>query len=236
MQATTVAARGLAETAYTVAGFNIVLSDKDLTVPAAKAKLKAKVEELHTVLDALRQKLSFDYVKNSVRVSSNVQEDYEYHDHKNRLVGYNVSYNLFFQVDDLNKVNEIYDALTSLAQVKVSSPTFGLKPAQREKLNKKALKDAFAKVTERFKSECKVLNLNPDDFEISNWEVTYWDSQRGDNVAHAMVARFAANSSFSEEIGASADMPVKSAESLLVAGLAEVVVNLEVGYILKNTK
>lgn len=232
MQATTVAARGLAEAPYTVAGFSLSLSDKAKTVPSAKAKLKNKVDDLNKVLEGLRSKLGFEYVKNSLRTSSSVQEEYEYRVNKNEFIGYVVSYSLSFQIDDLDKVNAVYDALTSLAEVKVASPSFGLKTAQREKLGKKALKNAFSKASERFATECKVLNLNPNDFEISNWEVTYGDSQRGNRVAAGMAARSTSNSYHSDDVIESAVGGAASGSNSLdlVAGLAEVVVNLEVGY------
>lgn len=233
MQATTVAARGVAESPYTVAGFSLSLSDKGTTVPSAKSKLKTKVEDLNKALEDLRTKLGIEFVKNSVRASSNVQEDYEYKNNKHQFVGYIVNYGFSFQIDDLDKVNEVYDTLTSLAEVKVSSPSFGLKTPQREKLGKKALKNAFAKATERFETECKVLNLNPNDFEISNWEVTYGDSQRGNRVAHAMAARATSNSYQPQDDGlesAAGGAGGGTASLELVAGLAEVVVNLEVGY------
>lgn len=232
MQATTVAARGLAESPYTVAGFSLSLSDKGTSVPTAKARLKKKVETLNAALDALRTKLSIEYVKNSVRASSSVQENWEYQDRKNEFKGYIVNYNFFFQIEELDKVNEVYETLTSLEEVKVGSPTFGLKPAQRERLNKKALKNAFEKAAARFETECEVLGLNPADFKIASWEATYHDSQRGERVAGHMAARMVSNSYESASIGAVAGGTAPSGETSLdlVAGLAEVVVNLEVGY------
>jgi uncharacterized protein YggE len=227
--ATTTAARGLAEAPYTIANFSLSLSAKGTTVPTAKERLKKQIEALNTSLEDMKKELSLKFIKNSLRTSSSVQEDYEYKSNKHELVGYVVTYNLSFQIDDLDRVNEVYDVLTSLDKVRVANPTFGLKPAQREKLSKKALKNAFEKVTERFKTECEILGLNPNDFEISAWEPTYHDSQRGNNVARHMAARSASNAvAYSlESASSSAD---DGGEIDLVAGRAEVVVNLEVGY------
>jgi len=223
----------LAESPYTVAGFSLSLSDKGTTVPTAKARLKKKVDELNTALDALRQKLGIEYVKNSVRASSSVGEDWEYRSNKNEFKGYIVNYNFFFQIEELDKVNEVYDTLTSLGEVRVASPTFGLKPAQRERLNKKALKNAFEKAAARFETECEVLGLNTADFKIASWEATYHDSQRGERVAGHMAARSVSNS-YEAAVACAAPAGGSGGDgetSLdLVAGLAEVVVNLEVGY------
>src|SRR5258708_3455707 len=100
MQATTVAARGVAESPYTVAGFSLSLSDKGASVPSAKSKLKNKVEDLNKALEDLRAKLGIEFVKNSVRASSNVQEDYEYKNNKHQFIGYIVNYSFSFQIDD----------------------------------------------------------------------------------------------------------------------------------------
>ena len=234
MQATTVAARGSADAPYTIANFSVSLSAKGKTVPAAKSRLKSQIEELNKALADMQKNLSLEFVKNSVRTHSQVQEDWDYNNRKNEMVGYIVTYSVSFQTDDLDKVNQVFDVLTSLPEVRVANPSFGLKPSQRERLSKKALKNAFTKAYERFETECKVLGLDANDFEISNWEVTYHDSQRGERVARAMSARMTSNAVFE---GAAA--PVAAAAAIgggamdeidLVSGLAEVTVNLEVGY------
>lgn len=231
--ATTTAARGLAESPYTVANFSLSLNAKGTTVPVAKERLKKQIEALTVSLEDMKKELGIKFIKNSLRTSSSTQEDYEYKSNKHELVGYIVTYSLSFQIDDIDRVNEVYDVLTSLDKVRVSNPTFGLKPAQRERLGKKALKNAFEKVTDRFRSECEILGLNPNDFEIVAWEPTYHDSQRGYNVAGAMRARSASNAVAASYSLESAD---SGGEIDLVAGLAEVVVNLEVGYARKTAQ
>jgi uncharacterized protein YggE len=229
MQATTVAARGLAEAPYTIANFSLSLTAKGKTVPAAKEVLKKQIETLNVAVADMKTKLDIEFVKNSVRTSSSVREDWEYRGNKNHMVGYDVTYNFSFQIDDLDRVNEVFDVLTSLEEVRVANPHFGLKPAQRERLSKKALKNAFAKAYERFETECEVLGLNVADFEIASWEATYHDSQRGERVARAASARAYSNSLESHAMVASA-AGGGGGEIDLVSGLAEVNVNLEVGY------
>lgn len=243
MQATTVAARGKAEVPYTIANFSISLSAKGSTVPSSKKKLQIQVDDLNKSLETIRTSLGLEFIKNSVRASSSVQEDWQYKSNKNEFIGYIINYNLSFQIDKLDKVNEVYDILTSLDNVKVASPGFGLKPVQREKLNKKALKDAFAKASDRFDAECKILGLDSTEFEIANWEVTYGDSQRGNRVASGMSARSMMNSRSDEDdvyegaIACAAPAGGGASSALeLVAGLAEVTVNLEVGYARKTVQ
>lgn len=244
MQATTVAARGEAETDYNLAGFSVSLDAEAQAVPAAKARLKKKVDELTAALEKMKADLELEFVKDSVRANSNVQEKHQWNQKKNEneFMGYVANYSFSFQIDDMEKVSKVYDVLTSLDEVTVSSPGYGLKDRDREKLNKKALKHAFAKVTDRFEMECKVFDLSPADFEVASWEVTYSDSQRSSRVsAHtrrvgAMRARNASNSGDLEVAtayaaaapaggAAPADEPIE-----LVVGKAVVTVNLEVGY------
>ncbi len=240
MQATTVAARGSAEAPYTIANFSVSLSAKGTTVPTAKARLKSQIEELNQALLDMQSKLTLEFVKNSVRTHSQVQEDWDYNNRKNEMVGYIVTYSVSFQIEDLDKVNQVFDTLTSLSNVRVGNPTFGLKPSQRERLSKKALKNAFAKAQERFETECKVLGLDATDFEISNWEVTYHDSQRGERVARAMSARHTSNAVYEgAAVAVAAAAPIGGGamdEIDIVSGVAEVTVNLEVGYAKKLTQ
>lgn len=236
MQATTVAAQGLAEAPYTIANFGLSLSSKGKDVPTAKSLLKHQIEALNLALLNMQADLSLEFVKNSIHTSSQVQEDWEYVKSNREMRGYILTYNLSFQIDDLDKVNKVFDVLTSLAKVKVANPTFGLKPAQREKLSKKALKNAFAKAYERFETECGVLGLDVNNFEIVNWEVTYHDSRRGSRVSNAMNARAASNMVYEAAGAQGPEGPVGAIgpggmDAIdLVSGLAEVIVNIEVGY------
>lgn len=242
MQATTVAAQGSAETDYNLAGFAIHLSADGSSAPLAKAKLKGQVDALTQALDAMKAKLDLEFVKNSVTTSTNVQEHWEYNRKKNEneFLGYRAGYSMFFQIADLDKVSEVYDVLSSLQEVTTSSPGFYLKTNTRDRVNKKALKDAFRKVQERFETECEVLGLDASDFEIASWEATYSDSQRSDRVAahnRKVGASRAMNySSDNIEVVACAAAPAgggvgDSSEPLeIVVGKAKVTANLEVGY------
>jgi uncharacterized protein YggE len=230
MQATTVAAQGEAETNFNLAGFTVSLSSLAQTVPSSKAKLKNKVDDLMSALTKLQTDLSLTFVKNSVRSSSNVQEKHEWVKQTQEFKGYETSYHYSFQIDDMEKVNQVYDVLTSLPEVKVASPAFGLK--NRDKLNKKALKHAFEKVQDRFDAECAVLGLSSADFEIVSWETHYSDSQRSQRVSAATVGAARRMAAAPEAALASfaSDASGGSAPLDLVTGLASVTVNLEVGY------
>lgn len=232
-QATTIAAQGEAKADFNLARFSVALDANRDSVPAAKADLKKKVEEFKAALETVKTKLDLEVVKNSVVSSSNVQEQWDYNGNKRVSNGYTATYSYSFQIDDLEKVSKVYDALTSLKQVRVGSPQYSINERTREKLNKKALKHAFEKVTDRLETECNILGLTPSDFEIYSWETGYSDSRRSDRVASAAPARAmafaaAAHDGAESAIGGSAYDADDSLE--LVAGQATVTVNLEVGY------
>lgn len=240
MQATTVAAQGTAETKFNLVTFSVHLSEEATTVPNAKNKLALAVSGLNEALEAVKKELGLEFVKNSVRTSSNTQERYEYvgKNNKRELQGYTMSYSLAFSIDDLDKVSKVYDALTSIPKVSVMQPAFSLK--NRDRLNKRALKAAQKKVEERFAMECEILGLTPAEFEIASWETSYSDSQRSDRVAKG-TRMFAAagapagggaqnySASYDDEAVESAAAPAIG----FTVGLASVTVNLEVGYIRK---
>lgn len=242
MQATTVAAQGTAETKFNQVTFSVHLSEDGKTVPLAKQKLELAVKGLNEAVEAAKTELGLEFVKNSTRTSSSTQENWEWvgkNNNKRELQGYTMNYSLAFSIDDLDKVAKVYDALTSIPKVQVMQPAFSLKLKNRERLNNRALKAAWKKVTERFVSECEILGLNPADFQIGNWETSYSDSQRSDRVAKgARVAAMRAGASMgggapmADDVVESAAAPEEPSIGFTV-GLASVTVNLEVGYIRK---
>lgn len=237
-QATTVAARGEVETTHNLVTFSVSLNETASNVPSAKAKLKKHVDALQAALDDMKKRLDLDFVKHSIRASSNVQEQYEWNrkTNENEFKGYLASYSYQFQIDDLDQVSAVYDTLTSQEEVTVQAPYFGLKEKTRDKLNAKALKVAHEKVTARFESECEILGLNPADFEIASWEVTYSDSQRSSRVAKSARAASARMLGGAPAAAAYAAAPIEGAANggddaiELVVGQAVVSANLEVGF------
>jgi uncharacterized protein YggE len=246
MQATTSAAQGSAETDYNLATFHVSLSAEGKTAPEAKAELKKQVDGLVHALEEMKTNLSLKFVKNSVNTSTNVQERYVYNQKKNEneFAGFTASYRYSFQIDDLEKVSEVYGALSSLEEATTSSPSFSLTTSTRDRVNKKALKDAFRKVQDRFETECGVLGLNPAEFEIASWEATYSDSYRSDRVsAHtrrvgmARAATAVQSYSADDTLEAAASPMGGGAEPLeIVVGKAKVTANLEVGYARRQTQ
>jgi uncharacterized protein YggE len=240
---TTVAAKGQAEAPHNLAHFHLVLKDEGATVPSAKARLKKQVETLNIALSDMKVEIGLKFVKNSFRTNSNVQQKWEYNQktRENDFRGFEASYTVSFTIDDLDKVSEIYDALTNLDKVQVSHPWFSLKTLDR--LNKKALKRAFDNVQLRFEEECTVMGLTASDFEVGTWEVNYSDSQRSESVGAnarrsamgggrpAAVAAMAMGGEIESASGPLGDADGEDTLLEINPGNATVTVNLEVGYI-----
>lgn len=246
MEATTVAAQGQAEAPFNLAHFSLQLSCVDVTVAQAKTRLGKAVGLLTATVDDMGPELGVQVVKNSVRSNSHVAEKREWVENVSEFVGYEISYTYSFDVSNLDVVNEVYDTLLSLhttdeVHLTVNTPSFSLKGANRERLNKRALKQAFQRVTDRFAAECQVLGLEPANFEIATWEANYSDSQRSPGVARALSARSAGASRglAPKDDGSAMAFSAESVESdaggggpviSLNTGLASVTVNLEVAF------
>jgi len=224
---TSVSAQGDAETNYDLASLTLSLHAEAATVPSAKAKLQTKVADLTAALESAVAKHGVVVVNDSTQTSLAVHENRQWVKDEHKLLGHKASYSLTFRTSTLDKVSELYDELTSLDDVTVQSTSFILK--NKDKLGKRALKDAFKKVTKRFAEECEVLQLNVDDFDIAAYEVSYHDTVRSSNTRSSMksVGRMAMASmdmDSVESVGA-APAPIQ-----IESGKAKVSVNLEVAF------
>jgi uncharacterized protein YggE len=219
---TSVSAKGSAETDYDLASFTLSLRSEEASVPEAKASLKLKIDALNAALDASVLKNNVVLVANSKKTSFSVAENRVWVNSEPKLLGHLATFSLTFRTSTLDKVSDLYDDLTTLEDVTVNSPFFLLK--DKDKLNKKALKDAFKKVTRRFAEECEVLGLEVDDFDIAAYEVEYHDTVRSSNTRLSMASM--AHRGL-ESVGSSAQDsdPIK-----IESGKAEVSVNLEVAF------
>lgn len=231
---TSVAAVGKAETDFDRATFVLSLDALEETVPLAKDKLKEKVDALNAALDTAVTKHGVVVVKNSTTTGINVSEKKEWEDNKQVSRGHWARFSMSFSTDTLDKVSELYDELTSLDDVAVNSPHFTLK--NKDRLHKRALKDAFKKVQNRFEEECEVLELDAKSFEIDAWEVSYSDTHRSDNVRKSMTRSVRAYATGAQgptgptgAVGALGSTgPTEPLQ--IEVGKAQVTVNLEVAF------
>jgi uncharacterized protein YggE len=223
MNVTTVSARGEAEIDFNLARFSISLQADGENGFSANEKLKGQVELLNKTLEEVIANHEMKVVKNSVYSNTSVAPFYKYNDvtKVNDVSGYRAVYSRSFQTDSMDKINIVYDKLAAMAndQMRVNSPTFHLRSF--EKLNKKALRDAWKKVMSRFEDECKIFELEASNYQLGSWEVNYSDSNRGS--VRPMMAM------------AVVEAPSRGSEPIEISlGKAKVIVNLSATFQSKN--
>lgn len=173
---TTVAVTGSAETHYDLATFSLSLVVNDATVPAAKARLKEKIAVLDEEIKLIFENHQLKIVKDMTASSVNVQPKYNWENNRNVQDGFQATYYYQFQTESMDKINQVNEELSSLHEVTVNAVISTLKNSDR--LNKKALKNAWKKISERFADECDVFGLLPENYEILNWTASYADTPR----------------------------------------------------------
>lgn len=217
--ATVQSATGLARAPYDRVSFNVSLEGRANTGPEAKEKARKTIQEnLNPVLQELeRRGVNFD--KDDKNASYSVVPQTEWDGNRQRPNGYLASFSLHLETDQVDRASEIQDLLTSVKNVTVSAPSFSLKSEKRRELQKVAIKQAFEVARDRFESECHILGMKPDDFEISSWTPQYSDQRR--MVTHNAVRSFAAAAEMADDNDGS--MTVES-------GLASVEVTLSIAF------
>ena len=169
---TTISASGEAKTNYELAKITISTFVEDISVDACNLRLQNKITFLHQILESILEKYETQIIIDSMQTEKvshpkimgipnrgNIQD------------GYKSVYTLSFIIDKLQKISQIYNELCDIHETVVDMPVFSLKNPER--LNKKALKNAWQKASDIFSEECKVFGLNPESYEIDNWEVIY---------------------------------------------------------------
>lgn len=213
---TIVAANGEAEANNDLATFNLSLGAEDTLVSTVKLRIKNKITALDQSLKAILETHNVEIVKDSMCAQVGINPKTNYN---TNLPEFQAVYSLSFQIDNLDKVNQIYNELSTLHEVTVGTPIFTLKNC--DILNKKALENAWEKVSERFLNECEILKLNPEHYEIITWGVFYPDAAKKSNTRtqtyHLVDADDVTHNNVTD----------------ITPGLAKVLVNLSVSYIKK---
>jgi len=214
---TNVSAQGTASADYDRATFFLTAIRQAKTAPQAKALVEQIVTKISRVITDLESKgLKID--RGTFKSNYSSAPHYEYVKNKSKLAGYQTTYQLMFTSATLDMVSDVQDALTELKDVTVQDVAFGIKDT--EVLKHAALEDAYKRVSSRFEAECKVLDKDPDDYEIISWNVHY-------NDGHGRVAKHVMNSSRAA-LGGAQGAPEMEIES----GKADINVTLSVSYAL----
>lgn len=220
---TTVAASGEAETAFDIAVFSVHLSANDAVAPAVRVRLRSKIDDLEAAIRNLVDNYQVSILEGTTKTVMNVNQAYNWDANNQRIVTWTGAYSMTFQTDSMDKVNRIYEILGAVHEATVNSPSFLLK--SKDALNKQALRNAWARVIDRFADECEVLGANPAEHEIASWEVTYEDTKR-DNLGVGKLAKAAPALRAAQFVD---DGPADEAINI-EPGKAKVSVNLNVAF------
>jgi|SRR6185436_6293636 len=174
---TTVAAIGEAEANYDVATFTLSILVEDVLLSSVKDRLQNQITTLDQIVKEMLE-LHQIKIKDSINTDTSIISKLRWDNIRVENVpdGFQGVYCIKFQTESMDKVSSLYNELSLLHNVTVQKPAFSIKNSDR--LARKALKNAWKKVNERFTDECEILGLNVDDYEIMNWDVLYPDSQK----------------------------------------------------------
>jgi len=217
---TSQSATGFARGKFDTVSFNVDIEGRGRSGPDAKAAVKKPLKALLDALSSLGEsgvEFKSDEDQSSLNLSKETRWDEQ--QGRNIFTGYLASYSLHVESSDVDRASEIQDVLTSVDGIEVDSPTFTLEPEQRRELQKAALKLAVVVVKDRFKQECEVLSLDPEDFEINTFNTNY--GQRRTNSCSNFAMKY--ESAMDSNSAGGAPVEIKS-------GLADVEITLTVSF------
>lgn len=186
-------ATGVAKGNFDQATFQLSVEGRGATGPIAKKISQDTIAIVQTALGKLKQAgVIFDTAEN--QSSFDVSPNYSYKNGESKPTGYIARYTLNLVTKQIDRVSEIQDVLTSIQNLTVSSPVFGMSPTNQQQLQQSAVASAYLTLTNRFKEECRVMGLNPGNFEIDSWSARYSDNDDYP-MAYAMLATKSAGQS-----------------------------------------
>jgi uncharacterized protein YggE len=186
---TSVRAMGTVETDFDRARFTISLEAKGKTKKEAVRALKAKVAEIDKYIDGM--------CSDVIAADSNLSA---YGDQqiwgeaprgkKPVAEGHLAWYRRTFATDEMDKVDEIQDALAAHPDGNVAPVSFELK--DERPLHKAAVKDAYQNAMRQFQDECEILGKDPKNYEVRSWNVNYQQSHGSQRAMFGVASASAA--------------------------------------------
>lgn len=183
----TVEATGTAKVPFDHVGFSVTITKTNVDGPCAKEDARPVVDQVLSLISELFSGGLTLLVEGSQRVSFSLEPNYVYADRGQVQEGYNAVYAISFRTTDLDRASEIMDRLTSVSGVQVAAPDFRVDDT--EALYRSALEDAKRQVDAKFATECAVLDLDPEEFEVCGWNVREaGNARQGKAMAVATMA------------------------------------------------
>lgn len=163
---TSVTAVGRVNAVYDRCTFRIKTSVIKSTTLKCKESIIPKIREIDKVIK------DFGFVSpGSHKASSEVEPEKQYNSKTNRheSVGYRYTHIVTFRINDVSKVNDVMDALTSINDVEMDSPVFSIK--NDNDLKTQAMQLGFDLAKKNFAGQCTMAGEDLSDYELVSWEV-----------------------------------------------------------------
>lgn len=172
---TTVKATGYVIAQWDYATICMKVKGRGKTGPEAKSETSNPSRQ---VFDTLR---NFGVTDKTLKSAFSLSEQWRHSTNGEvKLSEYEATHKITAFIDNLDKLGELHDALTSIIGIEVESPKLRLTPEHRTSLQEEAFKKAFEKAQQRWNHECKVMGLNQADYYIGSYSTTYDSNYKTD--------------------------------------------------------
>ncbi len=84
-------------------------------------------------------------------------------------MGIDLLHTVSFRINDVSKVNEVMDVLTSINDVEVDSPIFSIN--NDNDLKTQAMKLGFEMAKKNFAGQCLMAGVDSSTFHLNSWEI-----------------------------------------------------------------
>ncbi len=161
-----VTATGQVSAVFDRCTFRLKTSVLKPTTVKCKEAIRSKILEIDNVVK------SFGFVcSGSHKASSEIEPEKEYNSKtsKHEFNGYRYTHTCSFRINDVSKVNEVMDALTSINDVQMDSPLFSIKDDNN--LKTQAMEIAFDLAKKNFAGQCKMAGVDYNAFILDSWDI-----------------------------------------------------------------
>jgi uncharacterized protein YggE len=143
----------------------LTLRRRDRSSRIAREHAKELLERLHAKLRELAKSgVHFDKEGMSARFSLETVRQRD-----SPAYEYEGVYRLTLSSPDHARFIEIFDAVTDVEGVEATSPSFRVDATSEQELRNDAFRAAVAHAKAKFAFQCRVIGLDPTEFEVSSW-------------------------------------------------------------------
>lgn len=185
METISISSDGTAIATFDGAEFNLEVKGTGKTGPRAKANTRVVMNRIYQTVKGLENEGAI-FDQDRTKSSLAVEMAYKRTPAGQVFDGYLARFKIALYTEKMDKISTIHDALTSIEDAEVQSPTFKLNDIQKNRLQFEAFKKAVTLGKDRFEMQARALGFDPDDFEIDSW-VVYYNATRGRSFKNCVI-------------------------------------------------